>query len=286
MNRKAALASIIASSILLAACLNAAPEFSYRNGLMEYHPTPPTVINETNFTAFDKASVTKIFFQNRNATIAAIIRKPANDRGACIVLLPGALVKKEGEDASVGRVLAQAGFTVITLDQRGTGETNGNATPQEDYESFTAGRDATGHKMVADAIQAANILEQRGCSRALFAGESMGGRNALMAAALTNKPAIGISTSGIAASEDTPEQAKAYVKSLDPQAYAELLSQRVAMLHGPDDAVVPINAGLLLFAKINSQKKFAQLPCADHGYCNKAAAQVADAALWAAGLEN
>lgn len=273
--------------LLLAGCLaQVQKEFEYRNGLVHYELKAPKVINETiTANPIDNHSVTKIFFQGRQAAVPGLLRQPdaGKDNHVAIVLLSGAAVKKEPEDASVGKLLAAAGFTVFSIDQRGVGDSAFRRNDTADFDEFKAGNETIAHFMIADALQAALLLDSKGFKKVVVMGESMGGRNALVAAALSGRPAVALSAAGYGSPEGYPEEVRAFIKSIDPTTYAPLL-KRTAMLQSERDSMVPFNSALGLYAAVGGEKQFVQINC-DHGYCDAAADKTVAAAEWAAGLE-
>ena len=166
----------------------------YKVSMPQYNLSPPEDDGNSTLSA--------VQFQSRDAKIAALLRIPVPDadekNGSIpgIVLLPGATVSKEREQ-KLARHLADLGFASITLDQRNLG----GVDAQGDLQMFLRGEEPTEHKMVYDALAAAEILRSRpeiDPKRIIYAGESNGGRFAIMACALDTaaKGVLAISTCG------------------------------------------------------------------------------------------
>ena len=147
----------------------------YKVSMPQYDLSPPE--DDGNST------LSEVRFQSRDAQIAALLRIPdanANNGGIPgIVLLPGATVSKEREQ-KLAKHLADLGFASITLDQRNLGGVDAKG----DLQMFLKGEEPTEHKMVYDALAAAEILRAQpeiDPEGIIYAGESNGGRFAIMA---------------------------------------------------------------------------------------------------------
>ncbi|HPM27067.1 MAG TPA: acetylxylan esterase, partial [Methanothrix sp.] len=161
-------------------------------GLLEYRIALPSY-NITPGNLEENSSFSEVSFESRGAEIAAILRMPGPEikkkiktqNISGIVLLPGATVSKEAEQG-LARRLADLGYASITLDQRNLG----GIDPQGDLQHFLQGQEPEEHKMVYDALAAAMILRDRpeiDRDRIIYAGESNGGRFAIIACALDKK---------------------------------------------------------------------------------------------------
>jgi len=129
--------------------------------------------------------------------------------------------------------------------------------------------------MVYDALRAFDVLAaQRGVrgDKIVMAGESMGGRIALIAAAIDKRisGAVVFSTSGFGA--QTPQNARErFVATLNPDMYVgELAPRKLVMFHAKNDSVVPFSQAQLTFSIAKEPKRFIEMPkqC-EHGYCNE-----------------
>jgi len=191
-----------------------------------------------------------------------------------IVLLPGGGVKKE-DKSKLASKLADWGYAVLTIDQRGIGETGGYYLNfEQDYEIFSKGDEPIQHLSVYDALAAFDVLRQiKGVDNdnIAIAGESMGGRYALITAALDKrlKGVIGISTSGFHYKK-TNAQYDNYMVSIDPDHYVSAISQNwLLMIHGTKDKTISLNDAKATFDAANEPKKFFIVEGCGHGYCDK-----------------
>src|SRR3989338_2637639 len=134
-------------------------------------------------------SIHKIIYQSRNSNIYGLLVLPTSVEELLpgIVLLPGAGVSKESE-LELAKKIAGIGAAVLTIDQRGVGETDGGfPTLDEDYNRFLASQEPYQHLMVYDALRAYDLLYGAPFidpDRIILAGESLGGRIAVIAAAI------------------------------------------------------------------------------------------------------
>lgn len=221
-----------------------------------------------------------INFKSRNflsyeTRIYGILLMPKGSKNVPgLVLLPGGGVKKESE-MKVASKIAELGYAVLTIDQRGIGETGGYyLNLEQDYGVFAQGNEPIQHLSVYDALRAFDVLRSMNNvdkGNIAIAGESMGGRYAIIAAAVDKrlKGVIAISTSGFnVKEEDTPYNS--YLLSIDPDRYIGKISPRsVFMLHGTNDSTVPLDAARATFNLANEPKKFYTADGCGHGYCDK-----------------
>jgi dienelactone hydrolase len=193
-----------------------------------------------------------------------------------IVLLPGATVTKEREQG-LAKYLSSLGFASITLDQRNLGGTD----QQGDWQMFLKGDEPTEHKMVYDALAAAEILRAQpniDPSRIIYAGESNGGRFAIIACALDDKAkgVLAISTCGYGTEDAVssgrltdPEMIK-FLRSVDPETYlAKIAPRPFVMIHSQNDTVIPFDYAEDTFARAFNPKSFHAVGCTKHGYCTE-----------------
>ena len=252
-------------------------------GLLEYGTTSPHY-NISPEKDEGNSSFSEVKFESRGAEIAAILREPdpeikaamAKDRSMPgIVLLPGATVTKEAEQG-LARRLADLGYASITLDQRNLGVID----PQGDLQLFLQGKEPTEHKMVYDALAAAMILRDRpeiDRERIIYAGESNGGRFAIIACALDKEArgVLAISTCGYgtaaalasAAGSIDPDSARFYL-SIDPESYFKEISPRpLIMIHSRNDTIIPYSLAEQTYALGKEPKRLHTVGCKTHGYC-------------------
>lgn len=191
-----------------------------------------------------------------------------------IVMLPGGSVNKESFTTR-SLEMANLGYAVLVIDQRGIGETGGPyPTMQEDYQIFASGEESIQHLGVYDALAASDVLRDiKGVDRKNIAilGESMGGRYAIIATALDKKlkGTITISSAGFHF-EDESQPYTAYILSIDPDKYIADISPRpVLMLQGDNDSIVSLEDAEYTFNLAKEPKKFFIAEGCGHGYCEK-----------------
>ena len=130
-------------------------------------------------------------FLNYTTKIYGLLFIPKSDKPVPgLVLLPGGSVPKENE-AGLARIIANLGYAVLTIDQRGIGQTGGYYLGfQDDYKVFASGNEPVQHLSVYDALASYDVLKQiKGVDKdnMAIAGESMGGRYAIIAAAIDKR---------------------------------------------------------------------------------------------------
>jgi fermentation-respiration switch protein FrsA (DUF1100 family) len=183
-----------------------------------------------------------------------------------VIVLPAAGISKEADAAMAGALNAW-GYATLTLDERGNnGETPGPSAMdlQSGYEAFVTGGDPVQYKQVYDVLLGYDYIRSRpdldGDSVAVL-GESMGGRFAIVAAALEPglKAAIGVSTGpyGVPVTDDASTR---FVKSIEPGSYLSSLPPgKLVLIHFSGDPVIPVAYGKQLY-------DVAQQPKAWHEY--------------------
>ena len=197
-----------------------------------------------------------------------------------IVLLPGAGVDKKSE-LQFAKKLSQEGYAVLTIDQRGIGETGGDAPSfDEDFKSYANGDTPLQHLIIADALASVGVLRNQngvdGTKIALI-GESLGGRIAIIAGAVDKgiKGVIGISTAGFHyASKDENSR---FISSIDPDNYIAGISPRkLFMFHNYHDKNIPFQSALETFKKAREPKKFVLVndTSCNHGFCDSMFADI------------
>ena len=253
-------------------------------GLLEYRIALPSY-NITPGNLEENSSFSEVSFESRGAEIAAILRMPGPEikkkiktqNISGIVLLPGATVSKEAEQG-LARRLADLGYASITLDQRNLG----GIDPQGDLQHFLQGQEPEEHKMVYDALAAAMILRDRpeiDRDRIIYAGESNGGRFAIIACALDKKArgVLAISTCGygtaaaIASATGAIDYDSArFYLSIDPESYLGEVSPRpLVMIHSLNDTIIPYSLAEQTYALSREPKSLHTVGCATHGYCRE-----------------
>lgn len=253
--------------------------FVDKNGYLSY----PLDRDDVRFSREDygiegNLSIHKIIYQSRNGNIYGFLVLPttAEELLPGIVLLPGAGVSKESE-LELAKKIALLDAAVLAIDQRGTGETNGILPSlDEDYASFLQGKEPYQHLMVYDALRAFDLLKSApftDSSRIIIAGESLGGRIAIIAAAIDRniKGVLVISSSGFDFKGGPDEKKNAFLKSIDSDHYIGLIIPRkIVMMHNVNDQIVPLDAAIKTYSKAQEPKQFVLVndTSCNHGYCD------------------
>jgi len=250
-------------------------------GILEYKVSMPQY-NLSSPENDGNTTLSEVQFQSRDAQNAALLRIPwpkldadgKNRSLPGIVLLPGATVTKEREQ-KLARHLADLGYASITLDQRNLGAVDA----QGDLQMFLKGEEPTEHKMVYDAMTAAEILRSQpeiDPERIIYAGESNGGRFAIIACALdpAAKGVLAISTCGYGTDAAITSQGVmdrdliCFYRSIDPETYLGKITPRpLVMIHSRNDTVIPYQLAEQTYARGMQPKRLHTVGCNVHGYC-------------------
>jgi fermentation-respiration switch protein FrsA (DUF1100 family) len=253
------------------------------NGLLQYSLSMPEY-QLNSFESKDNHSLFEVRFSSRGAEIAGLLRIPKTSPNGehqaqgipGIVLLPGATITKEREQRFAD-ILGDMGFASLTLDQRNFGAID----TQRDLRMFLQGKEPIEHKMVYDALAAANILrDQPGIDpdRIVYVGESNGGRFAVIACSLDPRArgVIGISTSGfgagaaIASRKLMESNIIRFYKSIDPETYLDKIPPRkLVMFHSLNDTVIPYEYANLTYSLALQPKELHTVNCSQHGHCEE-----------------
>ena len=205
-----------------------------------------------------------------------IVEPRINSRAPAALLLPGAGVDKLSELA-LAKIIASQGYTILTIDQRGLGQTDGYFPSfEEDYKSYLNNKIPVQHLMIQDAIVAVNILKKLDKvdpENVFVIGESLGGRVAVIAASIDRslKGVIAISTAGFHYSGSSGSKQDIFINSIDPDNYIGKISPRpVFMLHNLYDKNVILDSAKITFAKAKEPKSLLIVndSSCNHGYCN------------------
>ena len=192
-----------------------------------------------------------IFEGNDGKDIYALFFKPFKKEFDVIIVLPAAAGTKESR-RFYGEILNDMGYGALVLDQRGIGETDGYFPSfQEDFNSFLSKKEVYQILMAKDVISSINFLENfRGVGDFAVIGESMGGRNAIIAAGLDEriKTSIIISSAGYSGSFGSKETDE-FLAFINPNSYILRISpRRLLMLHAINDSVIPISDARTTFS--------------------------------------
>ncbi|MFH1470873.1 MAG: alpha/beta fold hydrolase [Candidatus Micrarchaeota archaeon] len=275
-------------------------------GLLSYSPRGGIIYSEA-LVSSEGDTLLKIEFESRGTTVHGLLRIPkiageagtgTNETGGDasigassgvpgIVLLPGAGVTKEGEQ-KVASELARMGYASLTIDQRGIGESKEKVGDlNSNYEIFLRGKEPPVYEMIHDALRAYDLLRERheiDSGRIFFMGESMGGRTAIIAAALEPRArgAVGISTGGYGlGGAVVKNNLTLFQKSIDPDAYIGMIAPgKVLMIHSKRDDVVGIENARRTYVGASEPKRFVEVDCNTHGYCVEMKEELGDGLAW------
>ncbi|MBA1343060.1 MAG: hypothetical protein C5S52_05620 [ANME-2 cluster archaeon] len=244
----------------------------YRMPALDPDPDPlPEPLEET-----DNYILYEVVYESRGADIEGLIRIPENRSGKQvpgIVLLPGATVTKESEQG-LARYLCDIGYASIAIDQRNLGGIN----MEGDLRMFLNGEEPVQHKMVYDALSAAEVLRNHpeiDPDRILYLGESNGGRFAIIGCALDERArgVVAISTCGygidalVASARMTDPDVIRFYRSVDPDTYLNEISPRTfVMIHSLNDPVIPYSSAQQTYIKIGEPKSLHVIKVEGHGY--------------------
>jgi len=228
----------------------------------------------------DNLKIYNVSFESRNfleykTKIYGLLIMPKEKTNAPgLILLPGGSVTKETE-STLGEKIANLGCAVLTFDQRGIGETGGYYLGfEDDYNVFSKGEEPVQHLSVYDALKAYDVLKKINNvdkNNIAIAGESMGGRYAIITAALDKrlKGVIVISSSGFHIKNENMPYTP-YLISVDPDNYIGKISPNyVFMLHSANDSMILLKDAKITFDLAKEPKKFFEVKDCVHGYCEE-----------------
>lgn len=249
------------------------------NGYLSY----PLDRGDVRFSRQDYATdgnlaIHKIVYRSRDGDVYGLLVIPstAEELLPGIVLLPGAGVSKESE-LELAKKIALLDAAVLVIDQRGVGETTGSLNSiEQDYADFLDGKEPSQHLMVYDALRAFDLLKSApftDSERIIIAGESLGGRIALMAAAIDRniKGVLVISSAGLDIERTNNTKVDAFLQSIDSDHYIGLITPRkIVMMHNSNDRNIPLSSALKSYSKAQEPKQFVLVndTACNHGYCD------------------
>ena len=250
-------------------------------GVLSYGARVPLkMFNESVISDNQRFISKKVVFESHGANIYGLYIRPKvngkiEGKIPAAVILPGAGVTKE-EEAQLPNDLNDLGIATFVIDQRGVGETDGELPSlKEDYLLFLEGNETYSHKMIYDALRAFDYLAMQkdiDPSKLLMAGESFGGRNAIIATAIEPKVfgILVVGTAGLNAVTAQSENLLRFLKSIDPDNYIARISPRkIVMIHSKGDTFVPIGASVATFDKAKEPKSFIAANYTGHGYASE-----------------
>jgi len=257
---------------------NGSEEFSYdvsEEGKLSFGERGEVdIISEEVISDNERFISKKVIFRSYNADIYGffIMPKSAEPISAAVILPPELTSKSDA--GQLTNDLTTMGVATFTIDQRGAGETGGKIPGiQQDYETFlNMTPPAISHLMIYDALLAFDYLQgQEGIDKKniFIAGESLGGKNAIITAAI-EKSIAGVVVSGTAGFDFEPQRsplAERYLKSIDANTYIAGISPRpLLMLHNSGDTVVSLAAAEKTFALAGEPKELFIAETGGHGY--------------------
>ena len=228
--------------------------------------------NET-FDVYDVDFKSRPFLEYPARVYGLLLMPKNHGKVPGVVLLPGGGISKEAEFPHAA-IIANRGYAVLVIDQRGIGQTDGNYPSfEDDAIILRQGKEPIQHLCVYDALRASDVLREMtnvDKEKIALVGLSMGGRYAIIAGALDKKikGVIAISSAGFHVSKDnSPESG--YFLSIDPDQYISRISPNyLFMIHGTNDTKVPIQDAEITFSIAKEPKKFFEAKGCGHGYCD------------------
>ncbi len=213
-----------------------------------------------------------ISFQSKDYTVEGLLRIPVEGKKVPgVVILPGATVPKEGTQ-TLADIFSKMGYASIGIEQRN----RGGVDMEYDYSLWKKALEPVEHKMVFDALRAADVLRQEPSvdpGRIAIVGESNGGRFAIIAAAIDPgiTGVIGISTSGYDTESQIgnirDENMIRFYRSIDPETYlGSIPPGKFVMIHSVNDTIIPIHLAGNTFKKAKEPKQFYTVTTGTHGY--------------------
>ena len=250
-----------------------------KGGYLVYPSDRGTVLfNREDYNQTDVLLISRIIYQSRNGNIYGLLVLPkyTSEPLPGVVLLPGAGVSKESE-LGLAKKIAQLGAAVLTIDQRGTGETDGNfPNLDQDFAIFLNGQEPYQHLMIYDALRGYDLLHDAPFvdpDRIIMAGESLGGRIAIIATAIEKNihGALIISSSGFNFRDGNDTNKNMFIKSIDSDHYVNLITPRkIVFIHNINDRVISVSSATRSYFKAADPKKIFLIndTGCNHGYCN------------------
>ncbi|VVB78832.1 Serine aminopeptidase, S33 [uncultured archaeon] len=259
--------------------------YEFSGDTLYYSQDRGTPVYEMTFREQNgSVDVYNINFESRNfldykTKIYGLLFMPRDKKNVSgLILLPGGGGTKEGE-YPLALTISKLGYSVLTFDQRGIGETGGvYLGPDQDYPVFLQKKEPIQHLSVYDSLAAFDILREIKDDRISIdknniatIGESMGARYAIIAAAIDPRlrGVIVISSSGFHVGKSS-EPYIPYLTSIDPDHYIDKISpNKVFMLHGSNDSVVKLEDAKITYNLAKDPKRFFTAENCQHGYCDK-----------------
>ena len=243
-----------------------------------------------------KLTIHKIIYQSRNGNIHGLLVLPtsAGELLPGVVLLPGAGVSKESE-LKLAKKIALLDAAVLVIDQRGVGETTIKINSiEQDYVDFLNGKEPSQHLMVYDALRAYDLMKNApftDSDRIAIAGESLGGRIAIIAAAIDRniEGVLVISSAGLGFEKTNDTRVNSFLNSIDSDHYIDQIAPRkIVVMHNANDKNIPLSAALESYSKAQEPKQFVLVndTTCNHGYCDSMYDGLVDALDYIVGIRS
>jgi hypothetical protein len=222
--------------------------------------TPEYTVEEGSYTSYGDE-------------VFALLRVPKNvSRPPVVIVLPAASINKEA-DSDMAKALASWGYASLTLDERGNNGKTAGPSPMDlngGYQAFTGGGDPVQYRQAYDVLLAYDAVRSMpglDGENVVVLGESMGGRFAIMAAALepSIKGAVVVS-SGPYGIQGDDEPSRRFMRSIEPASYLSRLPPRkLIMFHFDGDPVIPLEQGRKLYDAAGEPRAWHQYNGTVHG---------------------
>jgi len=302
MKKKLVIAAIVIIAIIIAAAaaLTVLPKAKAyavsEDGVLSYGPRPAANFTITPYNETQYATIYKIAYWSRDRTMYGLLSLPKNATQpyTAFILLPANSIPKESEQSWLGNDLNMRGYAAFSIDQRGVGQASDAFVDTDaDYGKFVSGGEPEEYKMYYDALAAFDVLSWRprfsseytnsapelsdeleaitkiDRSAIYMAGESMGGRIAIIAAAMEPRIAgvIGVSTGGYGVLSHQEYSMQLFIRSIDPDNYVASISPRkVLLLHSLYDQTISSLTSNRTYDHALEPKKLILDEGSDHGY--------------------
>jgi len=267
-----------------------------KNGYLYYPEDRGAVeFSRSNYSENDSITVSRVIYRSKGANIYGflVLPKMAVNVMPAVVLLPGAGVSKESE-LPLAEQISQLGMAVLTIDSRGVGETGGSfPSLDEDYASFLQSKEPVQHLVVYDALRGFDLLRSAPFidkNRVIIAGESFGGRVAIIAAAIDKnvEGTLVISTAGFHFPGGNETSKDMFIKSIDSDHYIDDLTPRkLVMIHNYNDKNILVSSAAASFSIAQEPKGFLVVndTNCNHGYCDSMYQGLVEGLDWIVGLD-
>lgn len=233
--------------------------------LLTFSRSENTDASATLLDSTPEYTLEKVTYKSFGDTVYALLRIPANaTKPPVVIVLPGATVNKES-DAAMANELCAMGYASLTLDERGNnGETTGPSAMDINagYNDYRAGKDPVQYKQVYDVLQGVDYIASRSDldgSNVIVLGESMGGRFAIIAAAIDErlKGVVVVSSSQYGLEKGNDLDINKFITSIEPGSYVSKLPPRkLVMFHFNNDTIIRVDMAKQLYDMAGEPKSW------------------------------